>query len=82
MQVFDSLPVIMPLGTLHFSISLTCQHLSLQDNHRLQTKQRCFVSLIGRTPDSWKDGLLLLLSSKELVGGEIVRCFLFLKCNS
>lgn len=76
MQVFDSSPVIMPLGTLHFSISLTCQHLSLLGNDRVQTKQRCFVSLIGRMPDSLKDVLLLLLGSTELVGGEIVRVLL------
>lgn len=71
MRVSDSPPVIMPLGTLHFTISLTCQHLSLQDNDRLQTKQRCFVSVIGRVPDSWKDGLLLLLSYKKLFGTRV-----------
>lgn len=52
---FQFLPVIMSQGALYFSISLTCQGLSLQDNDRLQTAQRCFVLVIGRMPDSWKD---------------------------
>lgn len=45
----------MSLGALYFSVSLTCQGLSLQSNDRLQTVQRHFVLVIGRIPDSWKD---------------------------
>lgn len=69
---FHFLPVIMSVGALYFSISLTCQGLSLQDNDRLQTAETFCIS------HWWDAGQLerCLLVSILLTHSGHIQCFL------